>query len=100
MVCCLQLMEGVLGEACWFHHPLCREQGRGPRCFHVAWAGGGAVCGIGAPGRWGMGLETHFSTYSLWDFGQMHVTPISVSKISEMGPVIRVTRRHPLQAIQ
>lgn len=52
-VCCLQLVEGVLGEACGLHHPSVGSKPEGHAGFRAAWAGGGTVCRVGAPGRWG-----------------------------------------------
>lgn len=83
-VCCLQLVEGVLGGACGLHHPSNEEQAGGPCWLPCSLGGWGHCVQVGAPGEMGWGSRPTSPTTHL-DFGQMHVTPISVSKISEWG---------------
>ena len=83
-VCCLQLMEGVLGEACWLHHPLCGEQAGGPWWLPRSLGGWGCCVQNRSTGETGWGSRPTSPPIRL-DLGQVHVTPISVSKISEWG---------------
>lgn len=62
-VCCL-LWKESWGRRMGSTIPLWGASRRGHAGFRAAWAGGGTVCRVGAPGD-GVGLETHFSTYYL-----------------------------------